>query len=66
MENQDLNKWLETFWARFQEQNCMDFFELRCLIGRMVGALQGNEGTFTDEQKQRIETIFINTLIKLK
>ena len=58
MENQDL-KWLETFWANFQEQNCKDAFELRCLIGRMIGVLQGLEENFTNEQKERIEKLFI-------
>ena len=59
MENQDLNKWLETFWTSFQEQNCKDAFELRCFIGRMIGVLQGLEASFTDEQKERIEKLFI-------
>mgnify|MGYP003404981431 FL=1 len=55
-------EFLETFWDMYQKQNCMDFFELRCMIGRMIGVLQGNKDFFTDEQKDRIETSFIKTL----
>ena len=68
MENKEF---LETFWGIFTEGSLFpniveDYSRLTIFVSKVTGALQGNEGNFTNEQKLIIERVFINAITSTK